>query len=128
MTAAIMCLAMAIYAEARGEPEPGQWMIAAIVLNRVESPRYPDNICDVVAQRKQFSFTGQPFPVPNNPQDRQALARAVDIAHLSISGRSHGLYTWDGATNYANLKTATHGWVRKARPLTSVGRHTLLED
>lgn len=48
--AAIMCLAMNIYHEARGEPLVGQVAVAHVTLNRKESPRYPDTICDVVHQ------------------------------------------------------------------------------
>ena len=56
------CLARALYNEARGEPEAGQWAVAAVILNRVQSSRYPDTVCDVVYQnaskfnRCQFSF------------------------------------------------------------------------
>ena len=56
------CLAKAIYHEARGEPEAGQWAVASVILNRVQSTRYPMSICGVVFQnasrqhRCQFSF------------------------------------------------------------------------
>ena len=56
------CLAQAIYHEARGEPEDGQWAVATVILNRVISPRYPTSVCEVVFQnasmrnRCQFSF------------------------------------------------------------------------
>lgn len=56
------CLAQAIYHEARGEPEEGQWAVATVILNRVESSRYPTSVCGVVFQnasrqnRCQFSF------------------------------------------------------------------------
>lgn len=56
------CLAQAIYHEARGEPEAGQWAVASVILNRVQSIRYPMSVCDVVFQnasrknRCQFSF------------------------------------------------------------------------
>lgn len=57
------CLAKAIYHEARGESEKGQWAVANIILNRVASRRYPSSICGVVFQnadagryRCQFSF------------------------------------------------------------------------
>ena len=51
------CLAVAVYFEARGENIEGQIAVAEVVMNRVESDRWPDNICDVVFQDKQFSFT-----------------------------------------------------------------------
>jgi hypothetical protein len=56
------CLAQAVYHESRGEPEIGQWAVAAVVLNRVTSSQYPDSVCGVVFQnaqnlhRCQFSF------------------------------------------------------------------------
>ena len=56
------CLTEAIYFEARGEPAAGQIAVAQVILNRVDSPLYPDTICDVVYQnaemlnRCQFSF------------------------------------------------------------------------
>lgn len=126
MNAALMCLALAIYAEARGEPEPGYWMVAAVVMNRVESPRYPNDVCAVIAQRKQFSFTAQPVQLPNNPKDRAALGKSIDIARLTLSGWDKGLYRWHGSTNYANLQTATDTWVHKAQRMTDIGQHTLL--
>lgn len=128
MNTALLCLALAIYAEARGEPEPGMWMVAAVVMNRVESSRYPDDVCAVVAQRKQFSFTAQPVPLPANPKDAAAMQKAVEIARLTMAGWGKGLHKWGGITNYANLRTATHGWVRDAQRVADVGRHTLLAD
>jgi len=57
-----LCLAKAIYNEARGEPEKGQWAVAQVILNRVAHRAYPSTICGVVYQnaekfnRCQFSF------------------------------------------------------------------------
>src|SRR5687768_8008921 len=44
------CLAKTIYFEARGESEQGQRAVAAVVLNRVRSPDFPDSVCEVVHQ------------------------------------------------------------------------------
>ena len=57
ITSSIMCLAIAIYYEARNQPVEGQIAVAEVILNRVDSERYPDDVCGVVWQRKQFSFT-----------------------------------------------------------------------
>jgi len=56
MTAA-MCLALNMFFEARNESLSGQLMVAEVTLNRVASDRYPDTVCEVVWQRKQFSWT-----------------------------------------------------------------------
>jgi Cell Wall Hydrolase len=56
------CLADAVYFEARGEPLRGQMAVAQVVMNRVFSGYYPNNVCGVVYQnanrhlRCQFTF------------------------------------------------------------------------
>ena len=56
------CLAIAMYYEARNQPIDGQLAVAQVIMNRVESPRYPDTVCEVVWQPKQFSFTHDGLP------------------------------------------------------------------
>lgn len=58
-----LCMAKAIYFEARSETRSGQMAVAEVLKNRVKSKHYPNSICEVVYQgsgRKsgcQFSFT-----------------------------------------------------------------------
>lgn len=54
--AALLCLASVIHYEARGEPTEGKVAVASVVLNRVDSPQFPDTVCEVVAQRGQFPW------------------------------------------------------------------------
>lgn len=42
------CLALALYHEARTEGIEGMQAVAAVVLNRVRHPEFPDDICAVV--------------------------------------------------------------------------------
>lgn len=55
-----LCLAQAIYHEARGESDEGQWAVANVIINRAFSKKYPSTICGVVYQGGksgcQFSF------------------------------------------------------------------------
>lgn len=53
----LMCLAVAIFFEARSEPLAGQYAVGQVILNRVEDSRYPDDVCSVVFEPNQFSFT-----------------------------------------------------------------------
>jgi len=46
-----------MFFEARTESVTGQLAVAEVTLNRVASNHYPDTICEVVWQRKQFSWT-----------------------------------------------------------------------
>lgn len=51
-------LASIIYCEAGGEPYEGQLAVGAVVINRVLSSKYPDNVRDVVYAPYQFSPVG----------------------------------------------------------------------
>ena len=48
--AALVCLAMNIYHEAKNQPSIGQIAVAQVVMNRVMDSRYPDDVCSVVTQ------------------------------------------------------------------------------
>ena len=51
----ISCLASAIYHESRGESNKGKVAVAQVVINRSKSKYYPNTICGVVFQPKQFT-------------------------------------------------------------------------
>ncbi len=53
------CLAANIFFEARGESDAGKKAVAEVTVNRALSELYPEGVCNVVFQRKQFSWTHQ---------------------------------------------------------------------
>ena len=75
----LMCLAVAVFFEARGEPTMGQYAVAEVIMNRVEDDRYPDTVCGVVFQDHQFSFThdGRPDRLPKIPTIASVKSRRV---------------------------------------------------
>lgn len=77
----LLCLATAIYFEARGEPTEGQYAVATVVMNRVEDHRYPDTVCEVVFESKQFSFThdGKSDKLPVNNAAKKSKEVAEDV-------------------------------------------------
>ncbi len=85
------CLANAIYFEARDEPVRGQMAVAQVVLNRVFSSYYPDNVCSVVYQNAnrhlacQFTFACDGKRKVIN--ERGAWARATRIAKQTLDGK-----------------------------------------
>lgn len=85
------CLANAIYFEARGESVRGQIAVAQVVMNRVFSPFYPNDVCDVVYQNSnkhlacQFTFACD--GIPDVVTEPDAWARAQRIAHDMIGGK-----------------------------------------
>ncbi len=48
-------LVMMVLQEANGQPFQGMVAVAAVALDRVKDPRWPDNLMDVLYQDKQFS-------------------------------------------------------------------------
>lgn len=50
-------IATIVMAEAEGEPEYGQRLVIDTVLNRVDSPYFPDTVEEVIFQKHQFSPT-----------------------------------------------------------------------
>ena len=50
----VFCMAKNIYFEAGNQPLAGKLAVSHVVLNRVMSDAYPDNICGVVYQAQWF--------------------------------------------------------------------------
>lgn len=48
-------LALCVEAEAGNQDQIGKRLVADVILNRVESPRFPDTIEDVISQKYQFT-------------------------------------------------------------------------
>lgn len=75
-----ICLAAVIYFEARSEPPDAQAAVARVVLERVASSSYPDDICAVAFQNKQFSAFNngfQPIKEPWSWRTSMLIAQAV---------------------------------------------------
>ena len=59
ITESLVCIAVAVYFEARGEPSEGQLAVAQVVRNRIESHECPDEACEVVKQG--YYWAGNPI-------------------------------------------------------------------
>lgn len=77
--AAVTCLALNLYHEARGEGPEGMLAVGVVTLNRAAHPDWPDNICDVVYQPHQFSWTRHDPPIHNEVlwNEAQSIAEAL---------------------------------------------------
>lgn len=78
----IETLARLVYLEARGESFSGQQAVAEVVLNRVLSPLYPNNVYDVIYDPGQFSPAGQ--ILYTNPTQTQYDAVAAALTGPNI--------------------------------------------
>ena len=116
------CLQKALYFEARGESLKGQFAVAEVILNRVDSPKYPKSVCAVVEQGNrngcQFSFVcdGRKDVM----RDRDAMDRAGRIARLMLDGAPRGLTM--GATHF-HTHAVNPRWAKRFPRTAAIGAH-----
>lgn len=109
----IQLMANAVHGEARGEPYVGQVAVAAVILNRVESPTFPNTASGVIFEPRAFTAVadGQIWLTPNESSKRAVLD--------AING-------WDPSGNalyYFNPDTATSGWIWTRPQIKKIGKH-----
>lgn len=96
-------LASIIWCEARGEPFEGMIAVGAVVMNRVNSPAYPNTIFDVIFASGQFSPVKsggiyKAYKINANSICYQAAQIAMDgfsnvgnVTHFRRAGKKEGL-------------------------------------
>ncbi|WP_111619145.1 spore cortex-lytic enzyme [Paenibacillus pabuli] len=109
----IKIMANAVYGESRGEPFEGQVAVAAVILNRVKSPSFPNTPSGVIFQPGAFTAVadGQIYLEPN--------AQAKKAVEQAMNG-------WDpsgGCLYYFNPKTATSKWIWTRPQVKTIGQH-----
>lgn len=114
----IDALARITRAEAEGETAVGKAAVAATVLNRVESDRYPSTITGVIYQRVNGRY--QYSPVADGRIKLAPRAQDYQAAFQALAGFD----PTNGATGFFNPAKTTDRWVR-SHPVTAViGGHT----
>ena len=127
----LQCLTANLYFEARGEKPVGMLAVADVTKNRVQSKKYPDSICAVVFQRKQFSWSHQQSwnsiqKVLNGSvsdfkvADRAAYHRAKEIAQNSIKGL---LKVLPESSLHYHATYVKPSWSRKMKKYATIGTH-----
>lgn len=110
----LVCMARAVYYEARGEPLVGQIAVAHVVRNRANSNRFPSTYCGVVYQRSQFSWTSQRVSPPRaNP-----WSTAMDVARRVHNGLVNDP---TGGALYFHATSIRPSWSRGVR--IQIGNH-----
>lgn len=118
------CLAQAVYFEARSEPLDGQLAVANVVLNRVNSPSWPNDVCAVVFQnehwrnRCQFSFACD--GLSDRPKDAGAWQTARAVSTIALAG------AWPDQTGNSTHYHAVYvnpSWRSLLEPTVKHGRH-----
>jgi N-acetylmuramoyl-L-alanine amidase len=106
-------MARMISAEARGEPFVGQVAVGAVILNRVESPHFPNTIAEVLYQPGAFSA------LLDGQFDQPIADSAWRAAREALSGTDPS----GGAVYYYNPVTSTSKWIFSRETITTIGKH-----
>lgn len=125
----VYCLKEALYHESRGSSFADQVAVADVILNRVESSRYPNTVCGVVHQAKLWKGN----PVRNQCQfsyycdgrsdhmlDTEAKHNAQLIAIQTLSG------SYRGITESSLMYHATYVnpyWAKHYQFVSTIGAH-----
>lgn len=118
-----------VYAEAAGEPIEGQIAMAASVLNRVTSPKYPNTLEGVIMEK--VSVDGVEYyqysPVLDgriwelNPvSQRETYNACLEVIYAALGGQDPS----EGSTGFYNPdKVRPDAWVRTQQPTVKIGNH-----
>jgi spore germination cell wall hydrolase CwlJ-like protein len=120
------CLANAVYFESRGESVRGQMAVAQVVMNRVFSGFYPNDVCGVVYQNArrhlacQFTFACD--GIPDVVTEPEAWEIAKRIARDTLDGK---LWMPEVArSTHYHAYWVRPSWIREMRRILKIGVHS----
>lgn len=111
----VQLLARAVNGEARGEIYEGQVAVAAVILNRVKHPSFPNTISGVIYQPGAFTAV-------DDGQINEPIAENSTV-YKACQDAMNG---WDptyGAIYYFNPDTATNKWIWSRPLIIQIGKH-----
>ena len=122
-------LARTVWGEARGEGYDGMRAVAAVIMNRVKSPRFPNTVQGVVFKPRHFSMwnAGEPNGklarkvTTDNLQFKQALVTAEDALTGKLGDPTGGADHY-----YADWLDKPPYWAADATVSAHIGTHIFL--
>ena len=106
-------LASLVTAEAKGESYTGKVAVAAVVLNRMKNPEFPNSVTGVIYQSGQFS------PVSNGSINQGADSESYRAAQAAMSGDD----PTNGAIYFYNPHITSDHWIRTRDVIVNIGKH-----
>ncbi len=106
-------LSCCVYGEARGESYTGKVAVAAVILNRVKSSKFPNSISGVIYQTGAFTCVS----------DGQINLGTNDECTRAAQDAMNGWDPTGGAIYYFNPATATSKWIWSRPQLVTIGKH-----
>ncbi|WP_201318470.1 spore cortex-lytic enzyme [Paenibacillus sp. EPM92] len=106
-------MANAVHGEARGEPYIGQVAVAAVILNRVNSPSFPNTVSGVIFQPGAFTAVA----------DGQIWLEPNETSFKAVQDALNGSDPSGGCLYYFNPATATSKWIWTRPQVKTIGKH-----
>lgn len=107
-------LARLVRAEAQTEPYEGKIAVACVVLNRVESEKFPDTVKEVIYAPRQFQ------PVQNGEINKPADKESIKAVQAALSEQRQLAL---GALFFYNPAIATSRWLDTRTTTKVIGQH-----
>ncbi|OQB12389.1 MAG: Spore cortex-lytic enzyme precursor [Firmicutes bacterium ADurb.Bin193] len=108
-------LARCVNGEARGESYLGQCAVAAVILNRVDHPSFPNTLSGVIYQPGAFTAVSDGqinVPIASDSQVYKACRDAMN-----------GYDPTGGAIYYYNPEKTTNKWIYSREVIKTIGKH-----
>ena len=128
----VLCLAMNVYFEARGEPLTGKIAVAQVTMNRVNQS-VKRNVCAIVKQDSQFSwYNARKVPTvvlysrqgEVIEQNLEAWTQSQMVAVTVMTMQTRDVTS--GATHFYNPDKARPVWRTKYPVVAEIGNHLFL--
>ena len=127
----IECLALNIYFETRAVSLADAIAVSDVVMNRINSARYPNTVCEVVKQGHQDSqgnmlrhkcqFSWYCDGKSDTPKNYEAWERSVTVAYDMYVNKTYIGIT-EGSTHY-HANYVSPAWSKQLQRITRVGSH-----
>ncbi|WP_066063116.1 cell wall hydrolase [Neobacillus soli] len=106
-----------VEAEAKGEPYEGKVAVATVVLNRVESPQFPDTVTEVINEvvGDAYAFS----PVQNGEINKPASEESTQAIEEALKRED----TITDSIFFYNPEIATDDWIRSREKVETIGNH-----
>ena len=107
-------MARLVHAEAKGEPYKGKVAVAVVVLNRVDSDKFPNTVTKVINAKGQFSpVANGSIKKPASAESKKAVNEAIVLQHKGTK-----------ATFFYNPDKTNDKWIKSLPVLAKIGNHT----